>query len=146
MACSVCVYTGEDCPDCGECICSCYCDDDAGSPYGDDFQTYNLRPAETGGKPLVLYGPHCSHDDCSWVTCDGSGLVEHPCGKPGCPHCGAPAPGDPEQWATVPARVAAMSPADRERVAEYLTAYPLVRRGPDDDYERLNKEIRDGIR
>lgn len=28
------------CPACGGCICAGYCD---------DYQTYNLRPAETGG-------------------------------------------------------------------------------------------------
>lgn len=27
MACSLCCYTAEDCPDCGECICECRCDD-----------------------------------------------------------------------------------------------------------------------
>ena len=32
----------EHCPWCGTCGCPGYCD---------DYQTYNLRPAETGGKP-----------------------------------------------------------------------------------------------
>jgi hypothetical protein len=27
MACSLCLYTGEDCPDCGECSCECKCYD-----------------------------------------------------------------------------------------------------------------------
>lgn len=30
-----------------------------------------------------VYGPHCSHDDCSWITCGESGLVEHPCSQEG---------------------------------------------------------------
>jgi hypothetical protein len=64
MACSLCVYTGEDCPDCGECFCECRCEDEYGgrdpcfhcgsrscAGYCDDYQTYNLRPAETGGEP-----------------------------------------------------------------------------------------------
>jgi hypothetical protein len=89
-------------------------------------------------EPLAIYGPHCSHEECSWITCDGTGLVEHPCHKPGCPHCGAPAPSEPEHWATDPARVAAMPSEDRARVARYLDAYPLVRRGPDDDAGRLD--------
>lgn len=32
----------EHCPNCGECGCPGYCD---------DYQTYNLRPSETGGQP-----------------------------------------------------------------------------------------------
>lgn len=32
----------EHCQNCGECECPGYCD---------DYQTYNLRPAETGGTP-----------------------------------------------------------------------------------------------
>lgn len=86
---------------------------------------------------MTIYGPHCGHDDCSWITCDDTGFVEYPCRTPGCPHCGAPDPASPEQWATVPAHVAAMSAAGQARVAEYLEAYPLVRRGPDDDVARL---------
>lgn len=34
--------THEHCPWCGGCGCPGYCD---------DYQTYNLRPAETGGRP-----------------------------------------------------------------------------------------------
>lgn len=86
---------------------------------------------------VTVYGPHCSHDDCSWITCGETGLVEFPCSKPGCPHCGAPAATEQESWAGDPARVAAMSPEDRERVAAYLARYPLVSRGPDDSCERL---------
>jgi len=31
MACSLCVYTREACPDCGECDCSCTCYDEEDS-------------------------------------------------------------------------------------------------------------------
>jgi hypothetical protein len=34
--------THQHCWNCGECGCAGYCD---------DYQTYNLRPAETGGQP-----------------------------------------------------------------------------------------------
>lgn len=58
MACTLCVYTCEDCPECSECFCSCRCDMEMVCPncgqtncpgYCDDYQTYNLRPGETGG-------------------------------------------------------------------------------------------------
>jgi hypothetical protein len=60
MACSACLYSYEDCPDCTGCTCSdCTCDDsfECGNcggrncpGYCDDYATYNLRPAETGGQ------------------------------------------------------------------------------------------------
>jgi hypothetical protein len=59
MACPACCYSMEDCPDCGQCSCDCWCDEggppcpwcgEPGCPgYCDDYQTYNLRPGETGG-------------------------------------------------------------------------------------------------
>lgn len=58
MACSACCYSNEDCPDCGQCLCDCGCEEgwpcdwcgEPGCPgYCDDYQTYNLRPEETGG-------------------------------------------------------------------------------------------------
>jgi hypothetical protein len=64
MSCSSCCYTDEDCPDCGECFCECGCDGRYdGDPcfrcgsrscagYCDDYQTYNLRPGETGGEQV----------------------------------------------------------------------------------------------
>jgi hypothetical protein len=90
------------------------------------------------GQSVIVYGPHCSHDECSWITCDDSGLVEFPCHKPGCPHCGAPPVTDPEHWAGDLARVAAMTPGDQARVTAYLARYPMVRRGPDDSDVRLS--------
>jgi hypothetical protein len=87
---------------------------------------------------MTVYGPHCSHDECSWVTCGESGLVEYPCRKPGCPHCGAPGLTAPEAWASDPARVATFSAADQERVRVYLAAYPLVSLFPGDTSDRLS--------
>jgi hypothetical protein len=95
-------------------------------------------PGTAWGRRITIYGPHCSHEDCSWITCGETGLVEFACRKPGCPHCGAPAATEPEHWAGDPARVAAMSAEDRARVAAYLAKYPMVSRGPDDNAERLN--------
>lgn len=41
----------------------------------------------------TLYGPHCSHDECSWMECEDVEF-EHPCqGQDTCPRCG---PGSPE--------------------------------------------------
>lgn len=85
-------------------------------------------------------GPHCSHDECGFGECGESGLVEYPCRKPGCPLCGGPAAGTPEQWASVASQVALMSPEDQARVAGYLDSYPLVRRGPDDNDGRLDRK------
>jgi hypothetical protein len=93
---------------------------------------------------MTVNGPHCSgngHDGCSWITCDHTGFVEHPCRQPGCPYCGAPAPDTPEAWASVPdgTPVAILTqPGAAERVAAYLQAYPLVRRSPGDDPGRLD--------
>jgi len=96
MACSNCCYTGEDCPDCGECFCECRCDDEhegrdpcfhCGSRscagYCDDYQTYNLRPAETGAgcnctcpiagchdPDCAVYGPPQEPDDARHVQPD----------------------------------------------------------------------------
>lgn len=40
--------THDHCPACGGCTCPGYCD---------DYQTYNLRPSETGGAaPAALHG------------------------------------------------------------------------------------------
>ena len=86
---------------------------------------------------MTVYGPHCPHEECSWVTCDLTGLVEFCCRVPGCPHCGAPPPAAPEQWASDLARVAALPAAGQARVAAYLDTYPMVRRGPDDRAGRL---------
>ncbi|GAA4083005.1 hypothetical protein [Actinomadura miaoliensis] len=38
----------------------------------------------------VLWGPHCSHDECGWHVCDHTGRIEHPCRRRllGCPFCG----------------------------------------------------------
>jgi len=80
---------------------------------------------------MTVYGPHCSHEECSWITCDLSGLVEFPCRVPGCPHCGAPPATAPEHWASAPARFAAMSPAAQERARAYWRRYPLARRPSD---------------
>ena len=87
----------------------------------------------------TVYGPHCSHDECSWITCDGTGLVEFHCRKPGCPYCGAPLITEPEHWAGDPARVAAMTPDEQARVGAHLDRYPLIRRGPGDSDERLHQ-------
>lgn len=45
----------------------------------------------------VIFGPHCDHEDCSWIACDGV-----PAGEDGilcacrhqevCPHCGPASP------------------------------------------------------
>jgi hypothetical protein len=63
MACTLCVWICEECPECSECFCSCRCDqvyycNSCGQPncpgYCDDFVTYNLRPAETGGTQVDI--------------------------------------------------------------------------------------------
>jgi len=87
---------------------------------------------------VTVYGPHCPHEECSWVDCDHTGLVEFPCRKPGCPYCGAPPASAREHWAGDTAQVGAMTPADQARVRAYLARYPMVRRGPDDRAERLD--------
>jgi len=89
-------------------------------------------------EPAVVYGPHCSHDDCGWVTCDETGLVQQNSTRPGCPYCGA-LRNQPEDWASDPARFAAMTPADQDRARAYWEQYPLRRRGPDDNYARLSE-------
>jgi len=92
--------------------------------------------------PTVIYGPHCSHDDCGWITCDESGLVEFCCNKPDCPHCGGSAlRNTPEDWADDPARFAAMTPAEQDRARAYWARYPLRRRGPDDTAERADRDL-----
>jgi hypothetical protein len=60
------------CFNCGQCGCPGYCD---------DYQTYNLRPAETGGASC----PVCR--DTGIVQCaeqDGAGMYETACTEPGC--------------------------------------------------------------
>ncbi|MEV4415438.1 hypothetical protein [Catellatospora sp. NPDC049609] len=38
---------------------------------------------------IVMYGPHCSHDECAWDRCDHDGEVHHGCRKQAtCPECG----------------------------------------------------------
>lgn len=82
MACSSCLYTREDCPDCCECICECYCDADDDHPYGDDYQTYNLRPAETGGlaevEILGRFTDPVSGQPCELVSTRGLTGIHHP--------------------------------------------------------------------
>jgi hypothetical protein len=87
---------------------------------------------------VTVYGPHCSHDECSWFTCDHSGLVEFCCIEPGCPHCGG-LRNEAEDWASDPVRFAAMPPEVKARVRAYWERYPLVRRGPGDDDGRLGR-------
>lgn len=42
---------------------------------------------------MTVYGPHCSHDECSWLVCDVSGIVEHECREQAtCEHCGPTSP------------------------------------------------------
>lgn len=49
-----------------------------------------VQQAET----FKLYGPHCPHDECSWLGCDmgegGESGIVHPCRYEGdgCPYCG----------------------------------------------------------
>jgi hypothetical protein len=88
----------------------------------------------------VVYGPHCSHDECGWITCGESGLIEFCCGKAGCPYCGG-LRNEPEDWADDPARFAAMTPAGQDRARAYWAQYPLRRRGPDDTCERADRDL-----
>jgi hypothetical protein len=88
----------------------------------------------------VVYGPHCSHDECGWITCGESGLIEFCCVKAGCPYCGG-LRNEPEDWADDPARFAAMTPAEQDRARAYWAQYPLRRRGPDDTCERADRDL-----
>lgn len=46
----------------------------------------------------IVYGPHCHHDECGWLVCDHTGLVDFPCrDQESCPSCGP----DSEQWTHV---------------------------------------------
>jgi hypothetical protein len=81
------VYDPDDdgiCPDCGEADdwCTCYDEEEpclaCGTPgcpgYCDDYQTYNLRPAETGGDPHDEDGHQRYKDDLAMgrINPDGS--------------------------------------------------------------------------
>lgn len=86
---------------------------------------------------MTIYGPHCSHDDCSFTICDETGFVEWCCATPDCKYCGG-LRNEPEDWGSDPERFAAMPPAVQERVRAYWERYPLVRRAPHDDVTRLD--------
>lgn len=64
-----------------------------------------LGMSEASSVPAtVIFGPHCPHDECSWVECDHSGLVEHPCqNQVECPSCGPDSP----QWHRIKQSMAA---------------------------------------
>lgn len=87
-------------------------------------------PAPTNAAPALI-GPHCSHEDCSWHTCDHTGYAEHPCRHDGCEVCGAPSTLTVEHWGGDSRRWQIMTLDEQARVLEYWSRYPLVRRAVD---------------
>lgn len=49
----------------------------------------NRRGPWQSPAPQIVYGPHCHHDECSWLHCDIDEKYEFPCNDQAtCPHCG----------------------------------------------------------
>lgn len=60
--------------------------------------------APTSSTPPAIYGPHCGHDECSWIECDlaappAPGVLYGCREQATCPYCGPTSP----DWARIAA-------------------------------------------